>query len=57
MPLRPVCRAGQQRGAGYQHGRRAFAAGNGEPAGENPLAFWLHTVLHDVETEDSITIK
>ena len=26
-----------------------FAAGNGEPAVENPLAFWLHTVLYDVE--------
>lgn len=28
---------------------RALAAGNGEPAGENPLAFWLHAVLYDIK--------
>ncbi len=28
---------------------RALAAGNGEPTGENPLAFWLHAVLYDIK--------
>ena len=30
-------------------GCRALAAGNGEPAGETPLAFWIHTVLYDIK--------
>ena len=30
-------------------GCRALAAGNGEPAGEKPLAFWIHTVLYDIK--------